>query len=173
MDGMFLGTQEASQDPDFLFSNKVLGIVNCAGATVPNSLGQYGIRYLTFRWFNKKDMVMFSSKGRNLARIVKFIDRVRTRGGSVLIHSAHGTGRGVYAAMAYFMTKFCWSVGKVLNSALLIHYCSILRQALEYVDSKRPGVCPKPMFLKQLSRAAGLFFLSFCLLIYLSILLSI
>ena len=84
-------------------------------------------------------MMMFSSKGRNLARIVKFIDRVRLRGGSVLIHSAHGTGRAVYAVMAYFMAKFQWSVGK----------------ALEFVDSKRPGVCPKPMFLRQLARAAG------------------
>jgi len=49
MDGMFLGTQEASQDPDFLFTNKVLGIVNCAGSTVPNSLGQVSLQLPSFQ----------------------------------------------------------------------------------------------------------------------------
>lgn len=38
MDGLFVGSREASQDLDFITTNKITAIINCAGGTVPNAL---------------------------------------------------------------------------------------------------------------------------------------
>jgi hypothetical protein len=50
MDGLFVGNAVAAQDDDFLFSNKVTHIVNCAGLEAPNIFVDNGIEYLTFPW---------------------------------------------------------------------------------------------------------------------------
>lgn len=43
-------------------SNKIGFIVNCAGATVPNALRRFGVRYLTYRWVDASSTVIFDPK---------------------------------------------------------------------------------------------------------------
>jgi transcription initiation factor TFIID subunit TAF12 len=50
MDGLFVGNAMAAQDDDFLFSNKVTHIVNCAGLEAANIFIDNGVEYLTFPW---------------------------------------------------------------------------------------------------------------------------
>jgi hypothetical protein len=137
MDGFFVGAQDAGVDMEFMLSNKVMGVVNCAAHIIPNSLLRYDVKYLPFRWEDRKNTIMFDPRGRDLSRIVKFIDRIRIKGGAVLITSVNGTSRAIYATLAYFVQKFDWSILK----------------ALEYVQSKRVGILLKPVFLKQLAVA--------------------
>jgi hypothetical protein len=62
VDGIFIGNKEAAQDFDFIMSNKISSIVNCAGSTVPNALRRFGCKYLTFRWVDCGSTVIFDPK---------------------------------------------------------------------------------------------------------------
>lgn len=83
MDGLFIGSMEASQvilklprlraeinvlnvqDLGFLESNKVTRIINCAGQTVPNCASRYGVKYLTYRWPEHKGTMSFDPQVRD------------------------------------------------------------------------------------------------------------
>lgn len=49
-DGLFLGDHFASQDLDFLLTNKITHIINCAAKEIPNHYETAGIAYLSFFW---------------------------------------------------------------------------------------------------------------------------
>ena len=56
-DGLFLGDQFAAQDLEFVVTNKVTKIINCAGKQIPNHWESIGIAYLTFPWFDNETQV--------------------------------------------------------------------------------------------------------------------
>lgn len=49
-DGLFIGDELAAQDLEFLVTNKVTNLINCAGRQVPNHWEPIGIQYLTYIW---------------------------------------------------------------------------------------------------------------------------
>ncbi len=49
-DGLFLGDHFASQDLDFLLTNKITHVINCAAKEVQNLYESAGILYLSFFW---------------------------------------------------------------------------------------------------------------------------
>ena len=49
-DGMFIGDEFASQDLEFLVTNKVKYIVNCASSEVTNQWDSIGVQYLSLPW---------------------------------------------------------------------------------------------------------------------------
>ena len=57
-DALFMGDQIAAQvlnnnntkDLEFLITNKISYIINCAGNQIPNLWESIGIKYLTFNW---------------------------------------------------------------------------------------------------------------------------
>ena len=53
MDGIFMGSKEAAQDLNFLMVNKISGVINCIGHTLPNYAVNMGVKYLTFRWLDR------------------------------------------------------------------------------------------------------------------------
>ena len=90
IDGLFIGNKEASQDVDFIVSNKIGSIINCAGNNVPASMRRFGCKYLTYRWVDCASTIIFDSKGKVIKQIHKFIEDAFENGESVLIHSVDG-----------------------------------------------------------------------------------
>ena len=62
LDGLFVGNQDAAHDLEFLMSIKCKYVINCAGSSVPNLFSRFGVRYLTFRWFDSKTCNIFDSQ---------------------------------------------------------------------------------------------------------------
>lgn len=62
MDGLFLGNCISSQDDEFLFSNKVTRVVNCAGMETPNVFIDHGVDYLSFAWRDSPNTMILDSQ---------------------------------------------------------------------------------------------------------------
>lgn len=76
-DGLFISDSDFSQDMDFLSSNKITYVINCAGNEVSNRFERTGIRYiskeyiiryLTLHWnrssselFDNKDAIVYNA----------------------------------------------------------------------------------------------------------------
>lgn len=62
MDGLFVGSQEASHDMTFMQSNKITRIINCVGQSAPNLMARFGVKYLTFRWPENGGVIAFDNQ---------------------------------------------------------------------------------------------------------------
>ncbi|KAL9643384.1 hypothetical protein ABK040_010002 [Willaertia magna] len=121
MDGLFVGNAIAAQDDEFLFSNKVTHVVNCAGLEVANVFAEHGIEYLTFPWRDVPTTVLLDNKERNISRIVKFLDQAFDKGECALIHSYHGNSRSCAIIAAYFVYKFQWTFESTMSFLQVAH----------------------------------------------------
>lgn len=121
MDGLFLGNCISSQDDEFLFSNKVTRVVNCAGTETPNIFIDHGIDYLSFAWRDSPKTMILDSQDRNIIRITKFIDDAFERGECVLVHSLLGISRCSVVAAAYLIFKYGWTLENTLRFIHVAH----------------------------------------------------
>lgn len=135
-DGLFLGDEFAAQDLDFLISNKVTHIINCAGKQVPNLFEAAGILYLTFNWQESDTQIIFDEKDEVLRNVINFMELARCKAESVLVHCVQGLSRSCCVLAAYFMTKFKWNLYKTL----------------EFLHSRRPDLEIRASFFQQLNR---------------------
>ena len=58
-DGLFLGDDATSQDPEFLELNKISNLVNLAGREVPNVYSGHGLVYFSLLWDDRVDFQCF------------------------------------------------------------------------------------------------------------------
>lgn len=119
VDGLFIGNAISSQDDEFLFSNKVTHIVNCAALDVPNVFSEHGIHYLSFPW--RDGSMILDSQNRKISRITKFMERAFDKGECVLVHSLHGISRCCVIVCAYLMYRFEWKLADALTFIKLNH----------------------------------------------------
>ena len=84
-DGLFIGDGESSQNLEFLETNHMTWIINCAGRQLPNLWANHGVRYLTFSWDDAPDFVLFDAGGVVLEQICPFVDDGLRHSESVLI----------------------------------------------------------------------------------------
>ena len=122
-DGIFVGNVTAAHDEDFLFMNKVVGIVNCAGSEVKD-LYEGTIQYLTFPWRDSGtncSTVLFDSADRNIEQIVRFIDKCTEGGECVLVQSYFGISRSCAIVIAYLMVKYGWNLETAENFVKMAH----------------------------------------------------
>jgi protein-tyrosine phosphatase len=110
MDGLFVGNAIAAQDDEFLFSNKVTHIVNCAGLEAANIFEENGIEYLTFPFRDVPTTVILDNQDRHIAKVTQFIDKTFEKGECVLVHSLHGISRSCTIIGAYLIYKYGWSL---------------------------------------------------------------
>jgi predicted protein tyrosine phosphatase len=103
MDGLFVGNAIAAQDEEFLLSNKVTHIVNCAGLEVAN-IFQDKIEYLTFPFRDVLTTVILDNQDRHIAKVVQFIDKTFEKGECVLVHSLHGVCKSILHDSYVFST---------------------------------------------------------------------
>ena len=134
-DALFIGDELAAQDLEFVVTNKVSHIVNCAGREIPNHWEPVGIEYLTFYWVDQDNQVLFDPEDNITNEIINFIDEALENGESCLIHSIRGQSRASVALSVYFMQKFRWSLYK----------------ALEFLNSRRPDLEIRASFVSQLA----------------------
>ncbi|CAK94791.1 unnamed protein product (macronuclear) [Paramecium tetraurelia] len=132
-DGVFLGDQFASQDLEFIVTNKVSRIVNCASRQIPNHWESIGIIYLSFPWVDNDQQIIFQSdESINVA--IKFIDDALINGESVIVLSARGHNRSVAVLCVYLMKKYRWTLYKTL----------------QFMHNRRPDLEIKAHFFNQL-----------------------
>jgi len=56
-DALFVGDEHTGQDLEFIITNKVTHIINCAGKQLANKWASIGIKYLTFYWCDSETQV--------------------------------------------------------------------------------------------------------------------
>ncbi|KRX09096.1 hypothetical protein PPERSA_08812 [Pseudocohnilembus persalinus] len=139
-DGLFIGDDFASKDLEFVVTNKVTHIINCAGNEIQNEWEQVGVNYLTFYWEESDDQVLFDQSDQNLNYIYNFITQCHNLGESVLVHSFKGQSRACCALAAFFMIK---------NINLIYRWT--LYKTLEYLNSRRPDLEIRASFFHQLT----------------------
>lgn len=130
-DGLFLGDFICAEDMDFLLSNKISKVINCAGNEVSNHFGKFGIEYLTFQWEEYKLVDIDDGLAND---IYNFIENAFSSLEGILIHSYNGKNRCVIAIVIYFMKKYKWSLIK----------------SLEFLNAKKPGLELTATILKKL-----------------------
>ncbi len=127
-----MGDLIAAQDLEFLMTNKVTCIINCAGKQVKNLWESIGISYLTFPFQESDKEVLFDRENRNLQQVVDTVQLAHSRGESCLIHSEKGQSRCSCIVTAYLMTYYHWSLYK----------------CLEFLNSRRPDLEIRTSFFK-------------------------
>ena len=59
-DGLFMGDEYSAQDLDFMVTNKITFIINCAGKQIPNIWESISLNYLSFPWQETDSQVNYS-----------------------------------------------------------------------------------------------------------------
>ncbi|CAD8132498.1 unnamed protein product [Paramecium pentaurelia] len=132
-DGVFLGDQFASQDLEFIVTNKVSRIMNCASKQIPNHWESIGIVYMSFPWLDNDQQIIFQSDETiNIA--IKFIDDALINEESVIVLSVKGHNRSVAVLCVYLMKKYRWTLYKTL----------------QFMHNRRPDLEIKAHFFNQL-----------------------
>lgn len=114
-DGLFIGDEYASQDFEFIVTNKVTHIINCAGKQIPNYWESVGVLYLTFDWDDSETQIVFDNQGEIVNQIHSFVEEAAKLGEGVLVHSVKGQSRSCCVLTAYFMKRYRWSLYKTLE----------------------------------------------------------
>jgi len=114
-DGLFIGDEYAAQDFEFVVTNKVTHIINCAGKQIPNYWETVGVAYLTYDWMDSENQIVFDNKGEVVNEIFAFIEDAVKLGEGVLVHSLKGQSRSCCVLTAYFMKRYRWSLYKTLE----------------------------------------------------------
>ena len=134
-DGLFIGDEFAAQDLEFVVTNKVTHIINCAQRQVPSHWEPIGVKYLKLNWLNDESQNLFESKDDLFDNIFDFMNAALSQGESVLVHSVTGQCRCCVIILAYFMKRFNWTLFK----------------AIEFLNSRRPDIDLMPNFVQQLA----------------------
>ncbi|CAK83216.1 unnamed protein product (macronuclear) [Paramecium tetraurelia] len=132
-DGLFLGDQFAAQDLEFIVTNKVSRIINCASKQLPNHWESIGIVYLSFPWMDNDQQVIFQ-QDEIINNVMKFVDDALNNGESVIVLSVKGHNRSVATLCVYFMKKYRWTLYKTL----------------QYMHNRRPDLEIRAHFFNQL-----------------------
>jgi len=114
-DGLFIGDEYAAQDFEFVVTNKVTHIINCAGKQIPNYWETVGVKYLTFDWADSETQIVFDSRGEVVNQIFNFIEEASHLGEGTLVHSVKGQSRSCCVLTAFFMKRYRWSLYKTLE----------------------------------------------------------
>lgn len=134
-DGLFIGDALAAQDLEFVVSNKVTRVINCAGRQVPNHWESIGVVYLTYYWVDAESQVVLDPRDVVSSESFRFIEEALNAAESVLIHSVRGQSRSCCILGAYMMRKYSWG----------------LRKTMEFLSFRRPDMNLKTAFMQQLS----------------------
>ncbi|CAD8186121.1 unnamed protein product [Paramecium pentaurelia] len=110
IDGLFIGDQSAAHDLEFLITNKITKVINCAGKQIPNHWESIGIEYLTYGWIESDNQYAIDH-----SRCFSFINDNLEAGEAVLVHSIKALNRSVFVIAVFLMRKFKWTLQKTLQ----------------------------------------------------------
>ncbi|KAL4464127.1 hypothetical protein ABPG74_006064 [Tetrahymena malaccensis] len=133
-DGLFIGDINSPNERDFLVSNKITCIVNCAASQIKPINLNLGIKFISFDWLDNDDQIIIDENNENISLIYEFMSRAYENCESVLVCSVRGQSRALTVITAFLMKRYQWSLYKTL----------------EYMNSKRADFEIRATFLKQL-----------------------
>ncbi|CAD8108913.1 unnamed protein product [Paramecium sonneborni] len=110
IDGLYLGDQGAAHDLEFLVTNKITKIINCAAKHIPNHWESIGIQYLSYQWLESETQFQF-----DYTRCFTFINDALEAQEAVLVHSIRAINRSVFVVVLFLMRKFKWTLSKTLQ----------------------------------------------------------
>ncbi|CAK62015.1 unnamed protein product (macronuclear) [Paramecium tetraurelia] len=110
INGLYIGDQGAAHDLEFLITNKIKKIINCAGKQIPNHWESIGIEYLTYGWIENDYQYAIDH-----SRCFSFINDTLEAGEAVLVHSISALNRSVFVIVVFLMKKFKWTLQKTLQ----------------------------------------------------------
>ncbi|CAD8120649.1 unnamed protein product [Paramecium sonneborni] len=110
IDGLYIGNQSTAHDLEFLITNKITKIINCAGKQIPNHWESIGIEYLTYCWIETDNQFAIDH-----SRCFSFINDNLEAGEAVLVHSIKALNRSVFVIVVFLMRKFKWTLQKTLQ----------------------------------------------------------
>mmetsp|Transcript_38235 Transcript_38235/g.43392 ORF Transcript_38235/g.43392 Transcript_38235/m.43392 type:complete len:697 (-) Transcript_38235:2729-4819(-) len=133
-DGVFLGDEYAAQDLEFIVSNKVAFVINCAALEVPNHWESLGVQYLSYSWYDNNQQILLDGQDIVARQSFEFMEHGLNNGDSILIHSVKGQNRSFTMLAAYMMRKYKWT----------------LLKTLEFLNYRRPDLDIRTTFVQQL-----------------------
>ena len=113
-DGLFIGDEFSAQvrclaptyqDLEFVATNKVTHVINCAGLQIPNHWEPIGVKYLAYPWLDNDQQVILDTKDVVANECYAFIDEAVSKTESTLVHSIKGQSRACCVVAAFLMKK--------------------------------------------------------------------
>ncbi|CAD8101727.1 unnamed protein product [Paramecium sonneborni] len=98
------------EDLEFLVTNKITKIINCAAKHIPNHWESIGIQYLSYQWLESETQFPF-----DYSNCFTFINDTLEVGEAVLVHSIRASNRSVFVIVLFLMRKFKWTLQKTLQ----------------------------------------------------------
>ena len=114
-DGLFVGNAASAHDDEFLSSNKITHIINCAALEVGNGYPVPGLQYLAFPWRDSETAVLIDAQGRNIEEICQFIRKAQKAEEGVLVQSLLGRSRCSVVVIAVLMKMYGWSLDSAVE----------------------------------------------------------
>lgn len=93
------------------------------------------MKYLTYHWMDNDSQVIVDPKGEIVNECCDFVDGARVDNDCVLIHSFKGQSRACTVITFWLMKRYKWSLVK----------------SIEYLNSRRPDLQIRPIFMRQLT----------------------
>lgn len=90
-----------NKDLEFLVTNKITKIINCAAKHIPNHWESIGIDYLTYHWLESETNFPIDH-----ARCFTFINDAIDTGEAVLVHSIKAHNRSIFIICVFLMRKY-------------------------------------------------------------------
>ena len=134
-EGFYVGDKISAISIDVIIQFKITHMINATGNQIMNQWGSIGISYLTLKWEESPNQILFDSQDEIANRIVEFIDNSYLgKGEGLLAHSFRGQNRVCIVVLIYLMKKYKWS----------------LKKSFEYLKSKKQDVDIPDYFFLQL-----------------------
>lgn len=100
--GIFLGNEEASQDPNFIKRNRITAIINCT-PSVPNKFSKNGIQYIRLPVDDSLKVGDINKMTAFMPYIVETLRELILKKHRVLVHCHAGMQRSAAVVSAYLM----------------------------------------------------------------------
>ncbi|KAL4504475.1 hypothetical protein ABPG72_009921 [Tetrahymena utriculariae] len=133
-DAIFIGDFNSPHEKDFLITNKITTIINCAQGQIRTITHPFPLKIIEFNWKDSDDQIILDEKDENISKIYEAIFETVDKGESVLVCSMRGQSRALTLISAFFMKRYKWTLYKTL----------------EFMNSKRSDFEIRANFLKQL-----------------------
>ncbi|EAR96418.2 dual specificity phosphatase domain protein (macronuclear) [Tetrahymena thermophila SB210] len=133
-DAIFIGDFNSPHEKDFLITNKITTIINCAQGQIRTITHPFPLKIIEFNWKDSDDQIILDEKDENINKIYDAIYETVDKGESVLVCSMRGQSRALTLISAFFMKRYKWTLYKTL----------------EFMNSKRSDFEIRANFLKQL-----------------------
>ncbi|KAK2945238.1 hypothetical protein BLNAU_19814 [Blattamonas nauphoetae] len=111
----YLGSKDAAISRQFITSQRITHMINCATNSVPNIVTVTQCSFLSLYLIENDVASLFDKTNKTIARICHFLDSAMEQDGIVLIHSPKGHNRAMLVAAIYLIHRYAWSADQAIE----------------------------------------------------------